>query len=104
MRRKISFLLIVCASLILIAPAAFSELEEEVRVDLIEVWVKVTDNKNQLVSDLNKNDFKIFIDGREAEVRCFDRAFEHAEEFAQQQDSDSFEANPNAPKRDFIFF
>jgi VWFA-related protein len=102
MRRKISFLLFVCASLILVAPAAFSQLEEEVRVDLIEVWVKVTDNNNQVVSDLAKNDFKILIDGKEAEVRCFDKAFNHPEDFISEENP--FEPNPNAPKRDFVFF
>ena len=37
---------------VLLAPPVFPQLEEEVRVDLIEVWAKVTDKYNQVVTDL----------------------------------------------------
>ena len=104
MRRNSSFLLSIILLLIL-APPVFSQLEEEVRVDLIEVWAKVTDKDNQLVTDLKPEDFSIYIDGKKMEMRCFDRVFE-APQVAQQTETEEsdIKAQPSNTKRKFVFF
>ena len=45
----------------------------KVRVELVNVLTTVTDKKNRLVTDLTKDDFRIFEDGRPQEVRFFSR-------------------------------
>ena len=104
MRRNSSILLSIILMVIL-APPVFSQLEEEVRVDLIEVWAKVTDKNNQLVTDLKPEDFSIYIDGKKMEMRCFDRVFE-APQVAQQTETEESEikAQPSDTKRKFVFF
>jgi VWFA-related protein len=104
MRRNSSILLSIIL-LIILAPPVFSQLEEEVRVDLIEVWAKVTDKNNQLVTDLKPEDFSIYIDGKKMEMRCFDRVFE-APQVAQQTETEESEitAQPSNTKRKFVFF
>ena len=104
MRRNSSFLLSIIL-IVILAPPVFSQLEEEVRVDLIEVWAKVTDKNNQLVTDLKPEDFSIYIDGKKMEMRCFDRVFE-APQVAQQTETEESEikAQPSNTKRKFVFF
>ncbi len=104
MRRNSSFLLSIIL-IIILAPPVFSQLEEEVRVDLIEVWAKVTDKNNQLVTDLKPEDFSIYIDGKKMEMRCFDRVFE-TPQVAQQTEAEEsdIKAQPSDTKRKFVFF
>jgi VWFA-related protein len=104
MRRNSSFLLSIVL-LVILAPPVFSQLEEEVRVDLIEVWAKVTDKNNQLVTDLKPEDFSIYIDGKKMEVRCFDRVFEQPQ-LAQETPTEEGESPELAAgtKRKFVFF
>jgi len=45
----------------------------QVRVELVNVLATVTDKKNRLVTDLTKNDFRVFEDGRPQEIRFFSR-------------------------------
>jgi VWFA-related protein len=45
----------------------------KVRVELVNVLTTVTDKKNRLVTDLTKDDFRIFEDGRPQEIRFFSR-------------------------------
>ena len=45
----------------------------QVRVELVNVLVTVTDKKNRLVTDLTKEDFRIFEDGKPQEIRFFSR-------------------------------
>jgi VWFA-related protein len=45
----------------------------QVRVELVNVLATVTDKKNRLVTDLTKDDFRIFEDGRPQEIRFFSR-------------------------------
>jgi VWFA-related protein len=45
----------------------------QVRVELVNVLVTVTDKKNRLVTDLTKADFRIFEDGKPQEIRFFSR-------------------------------
>ncbi len=59
-------------SCLLLAGLVFAQLEEQVEVRLMEVWVKVTDNHDRPVTDLGINDFQLFIDGKKSELRCFD--------------------------------
>ncbi|HEY7162229.1 MAG TPA: hypothetical protein VH815_13265, partial [Acidobacteriota bacterium] len=103
--RRNSSLLLSFILLLILAPPVFSQLEEEVRVDLIEVWAKVTDKNNQLVTDLKPEDFSIYIDGKKMEMRCFDRIFE-TPQVAQQTSAN--EAEPDQEKSDtkrkFVFF
>ena len=44
-----------------------------VRVELVNVLTTVTDKKNRLVTDLTKDDFRIFEDGKPQEIRFFSR-------------------------------
>jgi len=44
-----------------------------VRVELVNVLVTVTDKKNRLITDLTKDDFRIFEDGRPQQIRFFSR-------------------------------
>jgi VWFA-related protein len=95
----LSFILVV-----LLAPPVFPQLEEEVRVDLIEVWAKVTDKDNKVVTDLRPEEFSIFIDGKQMEMKCFDKIFDDPTVIA---DSDTFEdaqVNSRRVKRSFVFF
>jgi VWFA-related protein len=105
MRRNSSFLLSIIL-LIILAPPVFSQLEEEVRVDLIEVWAKVTDKNNQLVTDLKPEDFSIYIDGKKMEMRCFDRVFEAPQVAQETSDSKevSYQEKSSDTKRKFVFF
>jgi VWFA-related protein len=45
----------------------------QVRVELVQMLATVTDKKNRLVTDLTKDDFKIFEDGKPQEIRFFSR-------------------------------
>jgi VWFA-related protein len=45
----------------------------KVRVELVNVLTTVTDKKNRLVTDLTKDDFRIFEDGRPQAIRFFSR-------------------------------
>jgi len=104
MRRNSSFLLAIIL-IVILAPPVFSQLEEEVRVDLIEVWAKVTDKNNQLVTDLKPEDFSIYIDDKKMDLRCFDRVFEEPQ-LAQQssEDESQNQERSSATKRKFVFF
>jgi VWFA-related protein len=44
-----------------------------VRVELVNVLTTVTDKKNRLVTDLTKDDFRIFEDGKPQDIRFFSR-------------------------------
>ena len=105
MPRNSSFLLSIVLVVIL-APPVFSQLEEEVRVDLIEVWAKVTDKNNTVVTDLKPEDFSIYIDGKKMEMRCFDRVLMKHLQVAQEADSSKrAKSNPNnRVKNDHSFF
>jgi VWFA-related protein len=45
----------------------------KVRVELVNVLATVTDKKNRLVTDLTKDDFRIFEDGKPQAIRFFSR-------------------------------
>ena len=45
----------------------------QVRVELVNVLATVIDKKNRLVTDLTKDDFRVFEDGRPQEIRFFSR-------------------------------
>src|SRR5687768_5955364 len=70
MRRIAIFLL-----LWLMAGPAIAEIEEQVDVGIMEVWVKVTDKKGQAIRDLTENDFQLYIDKERVGLRCFDKSF-----------------------------
>jgi len=53
--------------------AASDQTKIQVRVELVNVLVTVTDKKNYLVTDLTKDDFRVFEDGRPQEIRYFSR-------------------------------
>ena len=72
MRHLTKLLFLVCC--LVFASLVFAQLEEQVEVRLMEVWVKVTDNHNRPVTDLGMNDFQLFIDGKKSELRCFDHS------------------------------
>jgi VWFA-related protein len=44
-----------------------------VRVELVNVLATVTDKKNRLITNLSKDDFRIFEDGRPQQIRFFSR-------------------------------
>jgi VWFA-related protein len=45
----------------------------QVRVELVNVLATVTDKKNRLVTDLTKDDFRVFEDGKPQAIRFFSR-------------------------------
>ena len=45
----------------------------KVRVELVNVLTTVTDKKNRLITDLTKDDFRIFEDGKPQAIRFFSR-------------------------------
>jgi len=53
--------------------AAADQSRIQVRVELVNVLATVTDKKNRLVTDLTKDDFRVFEDGRPQEIRFFSR-------------------------------
>jgi VWFA-related protein len=53
--------------------SAGNESRIRVRVELVNVLATVTDKKNHLVTDLTKDDFRIFEDGKPQEIRFFSR-------------------------------
>jgi VWFA-related protein len=89
---------------VILAPPVFSQLEEEVRVDLIEVWAKVTDDNNRVVTDLRPEEFSIYIDGKKMELRCFDRVFEDAPVASETAELQEIGEKTSTVKRKFIFF
>jgi VWFA-related protein len=72
MRHLTKLLFLVCC--LIFASLVFAQLEEQVEVRLMEIWVKVTDNHDRPVTDLGMNDFQLFIDGKKSELRCFDHS------------------------------
>ncbi len=64
--------------LFLLAPVLSAQVEEEVDVGVLEIWVKVTDKQGKAVSDLQSGDFQLFIDRKPAELKCFDKSFQEA--------------------------
>jgi len=53
--------------------AAADQSRIQVRVELVQMLATVTDKKNRLVTDLTKDDFRIFEDGKPQEIRFFSR-------------------------------
>lgn len=45
----------------------------QVRTNVVNVFVTVRDHHNEIITDLNKNDFKVFEDGVEQKVAYFDK-------------------------------
>jgi len=72
--RLSGILLLLC----LFGPLSYAQVEEQVDVGVLEIWVKVTDKEGKAISDLTSEDFKLQIDGQPAELRCFDKSFEDA--------------------------
>lgn len=82
---------------------ALSQLEEEVSVDVMEVWVKVTDKNNRIVTDLGPEDFQIFIDGKQMDVRCFDTTFDSTVTTAAASFEDRIPSDEKM-KRKYVFY
>lgn len=106
LKRSVGF---VCIALMLVVPAAFSQIDEQVNVGIIEIWVKATDGNHHFVDDLGPKDFSVFIDGKKMDLRCFDRTFDTVAAPAgtsqqQSQEQDLEQEPANRQKRTFIFF
>lgn len=101
MGKKIIPMLAFFTALFSILPITFAEVQEEVSVNLLEIWVKVTDKNNRPVTDLAPEDFRVLIDGKDANVQCFDRIFEDPLNFSLDSEE---QGKSNAPERKFIFF
>ena len=104
MKRSVLLFVIV---VLLAAPVAFSQIDEEVNVGVIEVWTKVTTSDNRVINDLHPEDFSIYIDGKKMDLQCFDRTFdEPAAVSAEEPDQEPAfsEASTDRQKRAFIFF
>jgi VWFA-related protein len=104
MGKKPILVLVFFTVSLFILPLAFTEVQEEVSVDLLEIWVKVTDKNNRAVTDLAPGDFRVLIDGKEADMQCFDSIFEDPLDFSINDDDFGEDAKPNGPERKFIFF
>ena len=110
MQKRVA-LFVLCISIILPILPAFAQLEEQVGVNLLEIWVKVTDKNDHVINDLTAQDFHIFIDGKESDVRCFEKAFydplafaKNDQTAAEPDSNNSSSSNSDAQKRKFIFF
>lgn len=66
---------LVIVLLAFLAPRGIAGIEEQVDVGIMEVWVKVTDKQGKAVTDLNKEEFQLYIDDRRVDLRCFDKSF-----------------------------
>jgi VWFA-related protein len=88
-KRSVFFLL-----LLFVSHWVFSEIEENVQVGIMEVWVKVTDKQGHPIPDLQSTDFQIYIDGEASDLRCFDKTFYDP----------AASMNGSAPGRKFVFF
>src|ERR1700722_4315227 len=76
MRRPTAVILV--SALALSAPAALLLAQDDastlkVEVNLVNILFSVRDKKSGLVGNLNKDDFKVFEDGKEQEVKFFTR-------------------------------
>ncbi|MCI0416786.1 VWA domain-containing protein [bacterium] len=104
--RRNTLLILLFGLFVLLSSPVFSQLEEEVRVDLIEVWAKVTDKDNNVVTDLRPEEFSIYIDGKKMEMKCFDRAFDAPQKPAEEIATSEGQAEDRASRvrRKFVFF
>jgi VWFA-related protein len=70
-------LILVCALLLALVPAALLLAQDDttlkVEVNLVNILFNVRDKKSGLVGNLNKDDFKVFEDGKEQEIKYFNR-------------------------------
>jgi VWFA-related protein len=98
-KKSVPFL-VLFTFLLTALPTTFAEVQEEVSVNLLEIWVKVTDKNNRPVPDLAPTDFRILIDGKDANVQCFDQVFENPLDFSIDVEG----KKSNGPERKFIFF
>lgn len=80
--------------LLFLTQTLLAEIEENIQVGIMEVWVKVTDKKGNPISDLQQTDFQVYVDGKSTDLRCFDKTFYDA--------TASLEEAP--PGRKFVFF
>ena len=107
--KKLSLILLGTFALLFVnLPATFAQLEEEVTVDVMEVWVKVTDKDNRLVTDLKPEEFQILIDNQPMDLRCFDTTFDPQNEMVSQESAESgdrfAEASQDRLKRKYVFY
>jgi VWFA-related protein len=49
-----------------------SDIEYDVSISLVNVWVKVTNGKGEPLPGLTSNDFKVLEDGKQVSIECFD--------------------------------
>src|SRR5215471_9934235 len=87
---------VLCISIILPILPVFAQVEEEVRVNLLEIWVKVTDKNDHVINDLTAQDFHVFIDGKESDIRCFEKAFYDPLQFARNDSNATSESNSSS--------
>ncbi len=76
MRRPIAITLLSALSLSALAALLLAQDDSatlKVEVNLVNVLFNVRDKKGGLVGSLNKDDFKVFEDGKEQEVKYFNR-------------------------------
>ena len=102
MQRTTSTILLL---LFTILPAlAYAQIEEEVQVNLMEIWVKVTDKAGNAVTDLNPEDFQILVDGESLPPRCFDSTFARSLNSTAENGEAGAASGPASEGRSFIFY
>jgi len=74
-----------------------SEYEEQISVNLLEVWAKVTDGNGKVVSDLSPEEFEILVDGKHSDLRCFEKMIISSPSWDQTSEE------PEAVKKRYIF-
>jgi len=94
----------LCIAMLASLTPAFSQLEEQVSVDIMEIWVKVTDQNNKIVTNLGPNDFHIFIDGKQMDVRCFDTTFASTTPAASSASATQEMSSDEKLKHKYIFY
>ena len=85
----ILFLLLAC-------PLQAAEVQEQVDVGIMEVWLKVTDKQGRLITDLTSNEVQLFIVGNRVDLRCFEKSFSTG--------ASEEQTNPDAGRKYVFFF
>lgn len=100
------YLAFILLMLVPVMPVS-SQIEEEVQVNVMEVWVKATTKSKQPVTDLQREEFQVFIDNNPAEITCFDNSFVAGPEDVvrnEDQNEDQTEVRRSSRGRSFVIF
>jgi hypothetical protein len=83
------------------------DIEYDVSVSLVNIWVKATDGSGRPLTGLTSSDFKVLEDGKPVNIECFDEVkYKPAEEDLVEflnEGKDQAEVEESEPKNFIIF-